>query len=315
MGKSLFEVFGVTSPVSDPTKIPVDAVCPIGTHAEVQPDPAFVFAYQTLRRLLRAIKKTVPLWIWGPSGCGKTELVVQTAARLNRPCHVIPFGEETSVRELMGCFRLEGGQTKFVYGRLTSAIMTPGAVVVLDEFPQAPPGIAGQLNRFLETKQLVIQETGEIVKAAADVVVIATANTAGGQDETGLYAGNHPQNAATRNRFTSGLRVAYPTPAEEVKILQAKHPLADTVLGAPTPEKSFTGSVAQLAADIRDLVESGAVSHVFSIRTSLAFVESTLDFTDVREGFSSAYYDLLADSERPVVAEVFHRTFKVRLEG
>ncbi len=318
MAESLYDAFGVESPNADTRKIPLDKVVPLGACDEAKPDPGFVFDYASLRRALKNIGERKPTWCWGPSGCGKTEFYVQIAARLKRPCRVISFGEESSIRELLGSFELapaEGGamQTRFVHGQLTRAILEPYAIIVLDEFNMAPPGVAAQLNRLFEEGSIVIPETGERIQMAEGAVLVVTANTPGGADELGIYAGSQVQNGATRSRF-AGLRRTYLPAEQERQILLRAFPALDQVVTLAEQSKSTSAVMVDTANACRMLVDEGQVSLPFTVRNLKEWARSTLLLKDVSEGFRDAYYDLLSPSEAVPVAEIYHKIIGVRLE-
>jgi len=302
MSAMVHEVFGFRTP----KPVPVEAVCPMGTGSNVVMDPNFVFDEIPVKRTLGNIALQQPVWAWGPSGCGKTEFFRQIAARLNRQVFVLSIGEETSLRELLGTFQLrqgEGGtETCFTEGALIRAIRTESALVVLDEFNMAPPGVAAQLNRLLEAREITIPETGEVVRMAPQSVLVATANTSGGMDATGNYAGSQIQNAATRNRFV-GLKLAYPAPEREVEIIRKRFAGLDNEIAFDDP----VGTMVRVANGVRTLVENGSVGLAFSLRTQFQWAIKSVSLRSFWLGFLDAYYDLLDPAEAVPVNEVFHR--------
>lgn len=336
---SIYDAFGVTSPNTDTKQIPLAAVCKVGSGTNKTSIP-FVFDFKPLRRILRNINQGTPIWAWGPSGCGKTELISQIGVRLNRPVHVISFGEETSLRELLGTMAITsnteqvtagsekgmaamvaalwelakrglGMKTEFRYGTLPLAIQEEDAIVVLDEFNMAPPGIAAQLNRFFETGELTIPETGETIKTANNVVLVVTSNTPGGVDEAGLFAGSQQQNGATRTRF-SYIHLDYLPADEEQKILRETIQGVDAI---KTPgEKPFSILAVDVARACRGLIEQGQVSLPFAVRNLLRFAKATKELKDIADAFRDAYYDGLSASEQVPVGQVFHKVFGIKLE-
>lgn len=327
MATSLFDAFGVESPKTDTRKVPLDKVVQVGNNTAVAPDPVFVFEYTPLRRALKNIGEQKPIWCWGPSGCGKTEYFVQIAARLRRPCHVVSFGEETSLRELLGTFELVGEtreegaaaqhdsaglRTRFRYGHLVRAMQDPMAIVVLDEFNMAPAGIAAQFNRLLEVRELIIPETGERIRAADHVTFVATANTPGSMDESGIYVGSQVMNGATRSRF-AGLKMRYLPPDLEEKLLTLAFPQLNGAVTLTEANRPASRLMVELGMACRTLVDEGNVSLPFTVRNLKEWAKSTLLLKDIREAFADAYYDLLAPTEAVPVGEVFHKLFGVRL--
>lgn len=336
--ESLYDAFGVQSPNSDTKQIQVGAICHLGkgTNQERQD---FQFQYNSLRRILRNISNQTPIWAHGPSGCGKTELSIQIGVRLNRPVFVINFGEESSLRELLGTMKIEsksveaepgedtglksmanalwalakqglGMQTKFQYGQLPLAMQVEDAIIVLDEFNMAPAGIAAQLNRFLETGTLVIPDTGEEIHSAPGVAVVVCSNTEGGADESGLFAGSQAQNGATRSRFAY-ISLDYPEPEQERQILLSRVPDIDSI--STIGDKPFSALAIELGTACRALVNEGAVSLPYTVRNMLRFGQSTKELHDYSDGFRDAYFDGLSPSEQVPVDEVFKKYFGVHL--
>lgn len=309
---TISELFGVDTP----RPIEVSAVCPMGSGSNVEKLPYFAFQKETLKRFLNNLAINQPVFISGPSGVGKTEFCRQVAVRLNRNCHVISFGEETSLRELLGTFDLKpgtnGSYTEYRYGDLVQAITDPQAIVVLDEFNMAHPGVTAQLNRLLEAREIRIPETGERIRMADGTCLVATGNTSGGIDHSGLYAGSQVQNAATRTRF-AGLRMTYMPEEREIQLLrdavktQDGRTLDDLIpLGKPTTEL-----MVQVANAIRALVEEGRADVPFAVRNLLHWGRASMMNGSVVAGFQDAYLDLLTPDAQVAVAEVFKKCIGV----
>lgn len=331
---SVYDLFRVKSPGADLSKIPITDICTIGNfrHSKTRYNAQFFFDYMTLRRILTNINELTPLWIWGPSGCGKTETIQQIAIRLTRPLFIISFSEDTRIKDLLGMtglvetqyehpaeteksvFQPRNTVTKFQPGILYKAIRTPFAVVVFDEINMALPGVVSELNALLESRTIMVAETGERLTCADHVAMIATANTCGGFDETGIYQGSQAQNGATMNRF-SGLRMNYLPKEKEIIMLRMMFPEIDKTLVPVDGGKTFTELAVDLAHLIRNLVKDGGVRLPFTVRDLKLFISRTLLYSnDVREGFYDAYYDLLNESERVKVAESFKAVFAIDLE-
>lgn len=312
---SIFDTFnGVTSPVADTREIDLSQVVDLGEHepSSEELDTQFVFAYPDLRRFLGALRLEKNLWIWGPAGCGKTEMAIQVALRCRRPYALISFSEETSLRDLIGTWALKDGETFWRDGALAKACQTPGCIVILDELNMAPAGIVAALNALLQQGEYHISETGGTVRVADGVMFVATANTSGSVDESGLYAGSQIQNGATRSRF-SGMKVGYLDPDLERQIVLRKYPEIDAAfagLDKPASEK-----MVELARLLRVLVDEGKVSLPFSVRQILSWTQGSLEFGSLSVGFQFAYADLLGMGELPSVAEAFFKVFGVKLEG
>lgn len=335
---TVFEVFGVRSPNTDTTTLPVEKVCKTGKGANRKEIP-FQFEFGVLRRIFRNLDQQRPIWAHGPSGCGKTELFIQIGVRLNRPVHVISFGEESSLRELLGTMKIAsstaevsgegekgiasvakalwtlakrglGLETHFQYGQLPLAMQDEGAIIVLDEFNMAPPGVAAQMNRFLETGSVTIPETGEVISSAPNVAVVVTANTAGGIDETGIYAGSQAQNGATRSRFAY-IQLGYLSEELERAILIGAIKGLDAI--QVPGDKPFSALAVDTARACRALVNEGVVSLPFTVRNLVHFARSTKELLDIGDAFRDAYFEGISPVEQVPVAEVFKKIFGIEL--
>ena len=77
-----------------------------------------------------------PVILKGPTGCGKTRFVEHMAWRLERPLITVACHEDLSATDLVGRFLLEGEETVWHDGPLTSAVRN-GAICYLDEVVEA----------------------------------------------------------------------------------------------------------------------------------------------------------------------------------
>lgn len=87
------------------------------------------------------------------------------------------------------------GQLEFKDGLLVEALRK-GHWIILDELNLAPSDVLEALNRLLDdNKELLIPETGELVKPAFGFTLFAT------QNPPGIYGGRKPLSRAFKNRF------------------------------------------------------------------------------------------------------------------
>jgi MoxR-like ATPase len=165
-----------------------------------------------------ASQRWAPSYMVGPSGCGKTYAYQQACAQLKREYFEVQITTETTEDDLLGGFRLIGGETKFVYGPVTLA-MQRGGFLVLDEIDQATNKIMC-LQQVLNGKAVFLKKINQWVHPIAGFNVGATANTKGNGDDTGRFVGANPLNVAFRDRLSGMTFVAdYPTATVELKIL------------------------------------------------------------------------------------------------
>ncbi|KAF9915434.1 AAA ATPase midasin [Lobosporangium transversale] len=150
-----------------------------------------------LNNLSRVVMtRRFPILIQGPTSAGKTSMIEYLAHRLGHKFVRINNHEHTDLQEYIGTYISNSeGQLVFQEGVLVEALKN-GYWIVLDELNLAPSDVLEALNRLLDdNRELVIPETGEIVKPHQDFILFATQNPAG------LYGGRKQLSRAFRNRF------------------------------------------------------------------------------------------------------------------
>lgn len=148
--------------------------------------------------LARAIlTRKVPVLIQGPTSSGKTSVVEYLAKRTGHRFVRINNHEHTDIQEYIGTYVSDTNSGKLVFqeGVLVRALRR-GDWIVLDELNLAPTDVLEALNRLLDdNRELVIPETGEIVRPHPHFMLFAT------QNPPGLYGGRKVLSRAFRNRF------------------------------------------------------------------------------------------------------------------
>lgn len=182
-------------------------------------DPLFVpnGNYSDILTFLEA-EEFIPMLLTGPTGLGKTKMIDQIHAKLRKPLVRVNITIESDEDSLMGGFRLREGSTYFDKGPVVRA-MEMGATLLLDELDLASPGRILCLQSVLEGVGYLIKKTSEFVRPAPGFQVVATANTKGAGDESGVYIATNTLNGAMMDRFTLFFECEYPTESVETKIL------------------------------------------------------------------------------------------------
>ncbi|MEK7764679.1 MAG: MoxR family ATPase [bacterium] len=203
-------------------------------------DPHYVFRPEMVAEIVWSVwphddGRPMSVLLVGPKGSGKTSLVEQIAARANQPLARVNLNVGTSVRHLKGRTAVADGETYFVPGVVTDAMET-GKWLLLDEISGATPPVALALFPVLEPTGSVYLEDAEPPRYAVrhpGFRIFMTDNTIGeGQEESRFgYAGTNQMNAALLDRVDTTIQVGYCDPAAELKILSAKAPGIDQVVG------------------------------------------------------------------------------------
>ncbi len=237
-------------------------------------NPSYIFHESSRDIIVWFMNHADPLYVFGPTGCGKTSSIKQLAARLNYPVFEITGHGRLEFADLTGHLAVKEGNMVYEYGPLALA-MRYGGLLLFNEIDLTAPEVAAGLNSILDGAPLCIAENGgELINPHPMFRFIATANTNGGGDETGLYQGTQRQNLAWLDRFTL-CEMGYPAPEVEKNLLSASY----TAL----PEE-IAHKLVDYANEVRKLFmgESGNITNTievtFSTRTLLRWAELTLRF-------------------------------------
>ena len=214
-----------------------DEVCIVGFAPNQHPNKpkstsSYVFRREFLRELIGFLSKPDgdAFYVAGPTGSGKTSGITEVLARLNWPCQQVTAHGRLELADLIGQFKLVSSapgavpEMEFVYGVLPNA-MKYGHVLLINELDYADPSEISGLNDVIEGRPLVITENGgEVIQPHPMFRLIATGNSIGGGDDSGLYRGVMAQNIAFMDRFRFSV-VGYMDKVSEEKLLGAHVPV------------------------------------------------------------------------------------------
>ena len=228
-----------------------------------QVDDTFVrFGNFTDVRKIISSKIFYPMFITGLSGNGKTFSVEQACAQANRELIRVNISIETDEDDLIGGFRLVDGNTVWHNGPVVEALQR-GAVLLLDEIDLASNKILC-LQSILEGKGVFLKKIGKFVKPTAGFTVVATANTKGKGSDDGRFVGTNVLNEAFLERFPVTFEQAYPTPSNEIKILDALN----------GEDREFNKKLVDWADIIRKTFFDGGIDEVISTRRLVHIVKA-----------------------------------------
>ncbi|HDS6015485.1 TPA: AAA family ATPase [Klebsiella pneumoniae] len=218
------------------------------------------------------------LWLSGPTGCGKSSIIEQVANRFNWPVMKVTAFPEMDISTQIGGLRITTdpmtGDTKtvFVHGPLAMAYKY-GMVYLLDEYDQLESSCANAFNTVLEGGNLIIPETNEVIKKHENFRFVATANSIGQGDTTGMYGGVKMQNTANLDRYMF-VNTTYMAPDVEKKII-AKYIPDDLIASkfvqvANQIRKQFVGT--EISPDDVNAMNVSRLSVTCSTRSLKAWV-------------------------------------------
>lgn len=228
-------------------------------------DPTFVpwGAYSDISKVLKS-QMFFPMYISGLSGNGKTFMVEQACAKLKREVIRVQINPETDEDDLIGGFRLVGGETVFAKGPVLKA-MESGSVLLLDEIDRATNKIMC-LQGILEGKPVLVKKTGDIVKPAPGFNVVATANTKGKGSEDGRFTAASIIDDAFLERFNISIDQKFPSKSIEQKILYKHLEKINNQDKKSVQEISFIDNLVNWADIIRKTFYDDGIDEVISTR-------------------------------------------------
>lgn len=235
------------------------------------------------------LNPTDPLYVFGPTGSGKTSLIRQLAARLNYPVFEVTAHGRLEFDDLVGHLSVENGSMTFQYGPLALA-MRHGGIFLLNEMDLLDPATAVGLNGILDGASLCLpMNGGEVIAPHPMFRFVATANTNGGSDDSGLYQGTLRQNLAFMDRFCL-CEIGYPEPAAELRILAQSAPLLPEGIRRTMVE--YANHVRRLFVGA-DETAGQSIEITFSTRTLIRWADLTLRFQPLsRQGIQPIVYSL-----------------------
>ncbi len=187
----------------------------------------------------------------GPTGCGKTERVKDFYSRLNIPLFHVAAHSQMKPWDLTGSLELADGETKFRPGPLYRA-MKFGYPFLIDEAFRLSAKITSKFHMIRDCGEIVIEETGETLKAAKGFKFIMTANQTGYGDASGLYPGDSEQDIAFLNGISS-IECGYPASDVETKIVQLTLEKAHPAFASEPELADFAPRMVSFANKVRSL--------------------------------------------------------------
>jgi len=273
-------------------------------HQDMVPevDGEYIWDSSILRDCIAAMDFNIPAYFWGHAGTGKSTAWEQYAANTNRPFVRIQHTANTEESHIVGQMLANESGTYFEPGPLALA-MRYGWVYLADEYDFAFPQVLGVYQPVLEGKPLIIKEAPaewRRIDPHPQFRFVATGNTNGSGDETGLYQGTNLQNAANYSRFGIVTKMNYLDEDDEAQMLAEK---------AKIPA-SKAKALVDFANRVRQSYDRAEISNTIGPRELLYAARiGALFGGDFKAGIKRAFINKLPSSSAVPVSELMDRFF------
>ena len=272
-------------------------------------DDTYCFDHDTTLAILVAFAHNRRLLIQGYHGTGKSTHVEQVAARLNWPCIRINLDSHISRIDLIGKDAIvvkDGKQiTEFRDGILPWALQNPIALV-FDEYDAGRPDVMFVIQRVLERDgKMTLLDQNRVLRPHPAFRLMATANTVGLGDTTGLYHGTQQINQGQLDRWNLVTTLNYLPHEQETAIVLSKCPS----FNKDDEGRKTIASMVRVADLSRAGFMAGDISTVMSPRTVITWAENAEIFGDLATAFRMTFLNKCDELERTTVAEYYQRCF------
>jgi nitric oxide reductase NorQ protein len=174
-------------------------------------EPYYLAVGKEIELFEAAYKAKLPVMLKGPTGCGKTRFIEYMAWRLSRPIITVACHEDLSSTDLVGRFLLEGDETVWHDGPLTTAVKH-GAICYLDEVVEARKDTIVLIHPLTDDRRILpVEKRGTILQAPDEFLLVVSYNP-------GYQSVLKDLKQSTRQRFVA-LEFDYPPAQLEAAIL------------------------------------------------------------------------------------------------
>lgn len=265
-------------------------------------DPNYVFNIDITKTILMGLQLGKPVYLWGYHGTGKTTAFEQACARTNRPFMRVQHTVNTEEAHIVGQYVVRDGSTIFQLGPLPAAMLN-GYAYCADEYDFAMPSVLSVYQPVLEGKPLVIKDAPpelRVIRPHPNFRFLATGNTNGGGDETGLYQGTQIQNAANYSRFAIVEEVGYMDPKIEIAVIAGQAGIA----------KADAEKLVAFAKEVRDSFKAGRIASTVSPRELInSAILGLVRGADWRGGLRLGFLNRLSRTDKEACDAYAQRLF------
>ena len=178
---------------------------------KVNNEPYYLPIKQEVELFEAAYEAKLPVMLKGPTGCGKTRFVEYMAYKMNRPLITVACHEDLSATDLVGRFLLEGEETVWHDGPLTTAVRS-GAICYLDEVVEARKDTVVIIHPLTDDRRrLPIEKRGTVIEAPPEFMLVVSYNP-------GYQSILKDLKQSTRQRFIA-MEFDYPNAEDEAAIV------------------------------------------------------------------------------------------------
>jgi cobaltochelatase CobS len=245
-------------------------------------DPHYIFDIDNLKRVLMGLDVGMNVYTFGHAGTGKSTLFEQICAHTGRPMMRVQHTVNMEECHVLGQYIVMNGSTVWEDGPLPYA-MRNGLTYLADEYDFAMPHVSSLYQPVLEGKALMIKEAPKhmrVVKPHPNFRFVATGNTNGSGDETGLYQGTSIQNFANYERFGIMMKIGWMPKKQEASVIAGQAGIliedANSLVDFATAVRK-ENDAGKISAPIspRALINAGRIARMtrsFQMGVELAFL-------------------------------------------
>lgn len=265
-------------------------------------DLRYVFDIDLLKEVIIGFELGMNVYLWGWHGTGKTTVLEQAAARTKRPFMRIQHTQNMQESDVLGQWTVRNGQTEFQLGPLPMAMLN-GWVYCADEYDFAMPAVTSVYQPVLEGKPLLIKDAPPMFRQIVPhegFRFVATGNTNGTGDESGLYQGTLIQNAANYSRFHITEEVKYMEPKKEENVIVSQCAI----------DRANAAKIVKFAGSVRQHFIDGQISSTISPRELINAVNIGIAYGgNWLKGLELAFANRLSRVDKKTVLEFGQRMF------
>ncbi|MBD9511663.1 AAA family ATPase [Ensifer sp. ENS10] len=286
-------------------------------------DKSYVFNIDLLKKVIIGLELNMPTYLWGFHGTGKTTILQQAAAKTRRPFIRVQHTINMQESDVLGQWTVkskpveveeigpdgaivkvqkQSSVTEYQLGPLPLAMIN-GWVYCADEYDFAMPSVTAVYQPVLEGQALLIKDAPPHFRKIVphpNFRFVATGNTNGIGDETGLYQGTLVQNAANYSRFAITEEVEYMAASIETAILQSKTGI----------DAASAGKIVKMANEVRKMFRDGKITMTVSPRELIRCASLGIAYGgNWTLGMELAFANRLSRVDKKVVQEYMQRVF------